>query len=118
MTLDVEDRPGDIRQWFINSQGEHKYPWQLEKSFAMVNPPDKAGNSIVAMSSYKETVETDENDIYCFYKDGKTFERRFWFGIMNNTGKMILPIIYEGIRDLGYGFYACEKNGVTEVYEA
>lgn len=118
VTLDVEDRPGDIRQWFINSQGEHKYPWQLEKSFAMVNPPDEAGNFIVATTSYKEAVETEENDIYCFYKGDKTFERRFWFGVMDYTGKMILPTIYEGLWYLGCGFYACKKDGVIEVYEA
>ena len=93
--MDVEDKPGDIRQWLLNSRGDDKYPWLREKDFAWVDPPDEAGNFIVAVTSYKETEETEENDIYCFYKDGRTFERRFWFGIMGRAGKMILPTIYE-----------------------
>ena len=117
VTVSVKDRPGDMRQWFINSCGEYKYPWQVGKNLAFVERPDEFGYAIVAFSTYIQAEETMENDIYCFYKNSKTFERRFWFGVMDELGEMVIPAEYEKIRHLGYGFYACEKNGITTVYE-
>lgn len=115
--VSVKDCPGDMRTWFINSKGEYKYPWQVGKGLALVERPDEYGNSVVAISSYKKSIETLENDIYCFYKGNETYERRFWFGLMGNNGMMLIPTEYENVKHLGQGLYACERDGKTTVFE-
>lgn len=113
----IKERPGDMRQWFINSKGEYKYPWQIGKELAQVERPDEYGNSVVAISSYQEAIETLDNDVYCFYKGNKTYERRFWFGLMDEHGTMLIPTNNENVKHLGFGFYACEKSGIVTIYK-
>ena len=117
VTADVPERPGDQREWYINSNGEYKYPWQIGKELSQVNIPDEVGNSIVAVSTYHETVETEENDVYCFYWKGKTFERRFWFGVMNKRGEMIIPAEYRQIERLSARLYFCQNSAGIRIVE-
>lgn len=113
----IPERRGDIREKLFNSRGRIKYSWTAHRDFAEIEPPDENGNIICARSTYREAVETQENDIYCFYKDGKTFERRFWFGLADADGNTLLPPEFEMIRYLGHGFYACEKGARTTVFK-
>ncbi len=117
VTVDVKDQPGNTREWIMDSTGKYKYSWQVHRTFAQIDPPDVNGNFIAARSTYHEAVETEENDVYCFYKDGKTYERRYWFGLMDAKGNTLLPPDYELVRCLGKGRYACEKDGSVTVYE-
>ena len=116
-TVGIPERRGDIREKLFNSRGRIKYSWTAHRDFAEIEPPDENGNFICARSTYREAVETQENDIYCFYKDGKTFERRFWFGLADADGNTLLPPEFEMIRYLGHGFYACEKGARTTVFK-
>lgn len=111
VTVSVKGRRGDQRQWIIDSSGRYKYPEQVGKELAQVNPPDASGCAIVAISTYKKAVETLENDVYCFYMDGETYERRFWFGAMDREGNMQIPCAYENLHYWGGRFYLGEKDG-------
>ena len=116
-TVGIPERRGDIREKLFDSKGRIKYSWTASRDFAQIEPPDENGNFICARSTYKEAVETRENDIYCFYKDGKTFERRFWFGLTDAEGNTLLSPECESVRYLGRRFYACEKDGTTTIFE-
>lgn len=110
-------RRGDMRQRFINSKGESKYPWQVGKGFSMVERPNESGYSVVSVSVYKETEETKDNDSFCFYEGNKTVERRFLFGLLDGKGELALPTAYEKIVDLDFNIFACYNGDVCEVIE-
>ena len=111
----VEDRHGDTYERILNSEGKYKYPWQEHRIFARIEMPDKYGNFIGARSTYKETEETPDNELYCFYQNSKTYERRYWYGLMDKDGNTLIPPEYELITYLGSGFYSTYKDKVTTI---
>ena len=117
VTEDIPGLLGDCRQWLVDCRGAIKYPWQVGKGLATVEIPDDLGYSIVGVMRFRETVETAENSIFCFDQDGKTYERRIWFGVMDKNGDMVVPTEYVHIKRLAERLYFCQRKDEIEIVE-
>ncbi len=98
----------DFRQYYINSKGEKLYPWLNNKGFAIVGRPNKSLVTVVAVSKYTELAG---NPSEYFSANGKKYKREFVYGLYSPKEFFILPLEYDGIREVTDNVFACLKDG-------
>lgn len=109
---DGEYGKSDFHQYYINSEGEIKYPWLYGKGFAIVTEPDENNVSAVAISKY---IELTENPGCYISHNGKMYKREFVYGLYSSKGEYIVPMEYEIIEKIGNCIWACKKDGKITV---
>ena len=110
--LDNEDE--DPGQYYINSRGEKLFPWLLDKGFDIVERPNEHLVNIVAVAEYIELPGNPRS--YCIHK-GKKCDRVFRYGIYSSKERIILPMEYERILEIGDNLFFCLKNGIISVIQ-
>ena len=116
-TIEVTEnpvRPGETCAWLIDSIGALKYPWQAGMECASIDQPDENGNIIFARMTIEETEESQT----CIRREGKCYKHRYWYGLVNRNGKILLQPEYESLWFIGKDLYGAVKDGKTIVFEA
>lgn len=102
VTMIDEERPYLKFQKYINSKGEDLYPWQVDKGFNEVSVPNKLGYSKVGVVKAIERIDGDLVKI-----DTK-------YGVIDNKGKVVIPIKYDIIKNNNENVFYCTKGNDDE----
>lgn len=106
---------GDLRQHYINSNGEILYTWLYNKGFSMVEIPDKNNVSAVSVSEFTELSEYPSGGF--FEHNGKRYSRKNIYGLYSSKEKFLLPVEYDEIKNLCDNIWGCIKDGVVTLVE-
>ena len=104
----------DFRQWYMNSKGEVLFPWLKDKGYSIVEKPNQRLITIVAVSKFYELSGNPRSYVP---RNGKKYERKYFYGLINARGEAIFPLEYDEISELAVNLFACWKNGTATVIQ-
>lgn len=113
----VYDRTDDFfkgpwYQHYIDSEGNERFPWLVGKGFNRLDEPNSKGYAIVALAEYNElpkdaTAWTPHNN--------KKYDRKWLYGVADDSGNVVIDIIYDSVEEIEICKYKCILNGEEKI---